>query len=204
MATKTILQTAAGNQENQDRGGIIGHGSKQILIVADGAGGISGGTEAAEVAVEYVRLHARLLDGPESCASIFRKMDQAIAEASDAGETTCALAVLSYEQIFGASVGDSGVWLIGIDTFVDLTRTQYQKPLIGSGAAWPVPFARPRVAGELLLLATDGLLNYAHADRIAAACRGWNAELSAPGLIDLVQYPSGALPDDVTFVLARL
>jgi serine/threonine protein phosphatase PrpC len=50
-----ILKTAAGNHENQDRGAVINSGSGLILVVADGAGGLSGGSEAADMAVEIVR-----------------------------------------------------------------------------------------------------------------------------------------------------
>ena len=39
-------------------------------------------------------------------------MASAIAKDAIAGETTCALAVATPEDILGASVGDSGVWLI--------------------------------------------------------------------------------------------
>jgi hypothetical protein len=35
-----ILQTAAGNLENQDRGLVIHDGSRMILCVADGAAGV--------------------------------------------------------------------------------------------------------------------------------------------------------------------
>jgi hypothetical protein len=180
-----ILQTEAGNPQNQDRGAVIAHGSRQVLVIADGAGGLTGGAEAAEMAVQLVRQHAGLLDGSGSCASLLQKMDQAIAQASNAGQTTCALAVVTNGEVFGAGIGDSGVWLIGEKTLADLTQGQSRKPFIGSGDAWAVPYARQRVAGEHLLLATDGLLKYAPADRIAAACRTWTADSPVPRLTDL-------------------
>src|SRR2546425_11969904 len=88
---KPILLTVAGNPENQDRGLIIHDGSKVVLCVADGAGGLSGGAEAATLAVELVRQNIAVMTNADSCAAVLRKMDEAIARDSIAGETTCAL-----------------------------------------------------------------------------------------------------------------
>ena len=201
---KPTLLTAAGNPENQDRGLVVHDGPRVVLCVADGAGGRSGGTEAAAMAVELVRQHAHLLINAESCAELLRKMDATIAKHAVAGETTCALAVVTPEEICGASVGDSGVWLIPEkENHLDLTHAQERKPFIGFGSAWPVSFLRRRQAG-CILLATDGLLKYTSAERINATCRGHAAEVAAQRLIDLVRYPSGALPDDVTAIVSEI
>jgi len=201
---KPILLTAAGNPENQDRGLVIHYGAGGVLCVADGAGGRSGGTEAANMAVELVRQNAKLLINAESCADLLRKLDAVITKDSIAGETTCALAVVTPEELFGASVGDSGIWLIPANgNHLDLTQAQQRKPFIGSGSAWPVSFQRSRQVGHLLL-ATDGLLKYMSAERINAACREHPADIAAQRLIELVRYPSGALPDDVTVIVSEL
>ena len=156
------------------------------------------------MAVELIRQNACLLRNGDSCAEILRKMDAAIAGDSVAGETTCAVAVVTPKEIFGASVGDSGVWLIPENgTHVDLTHGQQRKPFMGSGTAWAVPF-RHQLRDGLLLLATDGLLKYTSTERIVETCRLHPTELAAQALIELVRYPSGALPDDVTLVLTRL
>jgi serine/threonine protein phosphatase PrpC len=129
-------------------------------------------------------------------------MDAAVAKDSIAFETTCTLAMVTSEEIFGASVGDSGVWLIPEEAIhVDLTQAQQRKPFVGSGSAWPVPFRCRKEVGDLLLLATDGLLEYTSAERIIATCRGHSADVAAQQLIELVRYPSGALPNDVTIIL---
>lgn len=201
---KPILLTAAGNPENQDRGLIVNDGPRVVLCVADGAGGRSGGTEAAIMALELVRQNANQLVNAETCAEMLRKLDAAIAKDAIAGETTCALAVVAPEEIFGASIGDSGVWLIPANgKHLDLTHAQERQPFIGSGSAWPVSFQRPRQA-SCLLLATDGLLKYTSAERINAACREHATEVAAKRLIELVRYPSGALPDDVTVIVSEI
>jgi len=201
---KPILLTAAGNPENQDRGLITHDGPRVVLCVADGAGGCSGGTEAASMAVELVRQNVNILTDAESCAEMLRKMDAAIAKDAIAGETTCAIVVVTQGDIFGASVGDSGAWLIPAKgNHLDLTQGQQRKPFIGSGNAWPVSFQRPRQAGWLLL-ATDGLLKYTSAERIHAGCREHPVDVAAQRLIELVRYPSGALPDDVTVIVDKV
>jgi serine/threonine protein phosphatase PrpC len=201
---KPILLTAAGNPENQDRGLVLHDGSKVVVCVADGAGGRSGGMQAAIMATEFVRQNASVADTAESCSELLRRMDAAIANDSVAGETICALAVMTPQEVFGASVGDSGIWLIPEEGHhVDLTCGQQRKPFIGSGSAWPVPFRHP-IRGGLLLLATDGLLKYTAAERIVETCRQHPVEGAAQRLIELVRYPSGALPDDVTLILTKL
>ena len=161
-----ILQTAAGNPENQDRGLVLHDGQRIILCVADGAGGLSGGTEAASSAVKLIRQNAIRLSDPDACAEALRSMDTAVAKDSDAGETTCALAIVTPDEIFGASVGDSGVWWIPENgNYINLSHAQQRKPFIGSGSAWPVPFRHQNQGGSLLL-ATDGLLKYTSAERI--------------------------------------
>ena len=156
------------------------------------------------MAVGLVRQNASQLSTGDLCAEMLRKMDTAIAKDPIAGETTCVLAILTQEDIFGASVGDSGGWLIPESgAHLDLTQAQQRKPFIGSGSAWPVPFRRSREVGSLLL-ATDGLLKYTSAERIIAVCRDPSADVAAAKLIELVRYPSGALPDDITVILSRI
>jgi len=201
---KPILLTAAGSPENQDRGIVIHDGARLVLCIADGAGGRSGGTQAANMATEFLRQNASAAETPESCSELLRRMDAAIATDSVAGETTCALAVVKADEIFGSSVGDSGIWLIAESgTQVDLTRGQQRKPFVGSGGAWPVSFRHPMRRG-FLLLATDGLLKYTSAERIIATCQQPLIETAAQHLIQLVRYDSGALPDDVTLILTKL
>lgn len=84
----------------------------------------------------------------------------------------------------------------------NLTERQSRKPLIGSGAALPMPFFYNRTENGILLLATDGLLKYASAERIANVRRQQKQAEAARALTELVRYPSGALPDDVTVILA--
>ena len=199
-----ILLSVAGNPENQDRGLVVSDGARRLLCVADGAGGLSGGKEAAIMATDFLRQNSTPLANCEDCVELLRRVDAAIARDSVAGETTCALAVITPDQVFGASVGDSGAWLIPpAGSLADLTARQQRKPFIGSGSARPVAFRHPKCEG-MLLLATDGLLKYTSAERIVEACRRQPLELVPQQLIDLVKYPSGRFPDDVTLIRAKI
>jgi serine/threonine protein phosphatase PrpC len=198
-----ILLTAA-NEENQDRGIVLHNGARLELAVADGAGGQAGGMEAAIMACAFLRDHSASLLGEEDCVELLRRMDAAIATDPVAGETTVALAVVTAHEVFGASVGDSGAWLIPAEgELINLTIRQQRRPFIGSGNAWPVSFRYPRPHG-LILLATDGLLKYTSAERIVETCKNGATEATAQQLIDLVKYPSGNLPDDVTVILGKV
>lgn len=155
------------------------------------------------MAIEFVRQHATLLADGDSCVDLLRRMDAGVSKDAKAGETTCVLAVVGIGEIFGASVGDSGAWLISeTGLLVNLTEGQQRKPFIGSGGARAVPFRHTMLQGSILL-ATDGLLKYTSAERIVETCRKHPAEPATRELTNLVRYPSGALPDDVTLILAK-
>jgi len=198
------LITEAGSGSNQDRGIVVREGVRLVLCVADGAGGVSGGAEAAQMVVSVVSQRASLLNDANACGSMLRQLDILLANDSAAGETTGVLASIENDKIFGASVGDSGAWLIQAgDSHTDLTASQQRKPLLGSGRALPTRFEAP-LKGAALLLATDGLLKYAPAARIATISQIHPPEDAAKKLIELVRYRSGALPDDTTVILTRL
>ncbi|MBI1178899.1 SpoIIE family protein phosphatase [bacterium] len=204
MNISSTLQTEAGGHENQDRASAFVFGSRRFLVVADGAGGITGGAIAADLAIKFVHSQADQMSDSTFCASVLQDMDQSICKNPSAGETTCAVAVISEDQIYGASVGDSGVWIIDEVGVIDLTRYQSRKPFVGSGNARAIPFKNNKSFGAYLLLATDGLLKYASREQIVTVCRESTAELAAKRLIELVRYPSGALPDDVTVILTKM
>jgi serine/threonine protein phosphatase PrpC len=199
-----ILLTVTGNPENQDRGLVVHDGSRTVLCIADGAGGRSGGTEAAALVIRLIRQSVTRITDVESCLETLRQLDAFVAQDSLAGETTFVLAVVTSEEVFGASVGDSGAWLIpATGDIINLTRGQQRKPFIGCGSTNPMAFRHPNIKGSLLL-ATDGLLKYTSAEKITAVCREHPTEIAAQRLIELVRYPSGAFPDDVTVILGEL
>jgi serine/threonine protein phosphatase PrpC len=121
-----------------------------------------------------------------------------------AGETTAVVVAVAGDLLVGASCGDSGAWAVRPDGHIDnLTAGQRRKPRLGSGGAVPLPFSRSGLKGTLLV-ATDGLFNYAKAERIAAVAPGDDLEGVAQSLVRLVRLPGGELQDDVGLVLVRV
>src|SRR5262249_92232 len=144
----------------QDRAEIFCCGSNLILVVADGAGGRSGGAEAAQFIVEGIKkqIASTNLD-PEGLTSLLILLDQEMLPKGTYGETTCVMVVLYENGIAGASVGDSGALVFSKTGTQDLTANQARKPFLGNGCAIPIGFARKQLDGTLLV-ASDGLLKY--------------------------------------------
>src|SRR5690349_8019611 len=114
-----------------------------VLIVADGVGGRPGGDAAAESAVGLVRGAAPSLKATDHMEwhRLAVLIDQALADDAEAGETTLVVVCVTPKRLVGVSVGDSEAWFVTPEGHFDLTGGQQKKPGLGSGMAWPVPFA---------------------------------------------------------------
>lgn len=193
--TTVDIATAAGSA-NQDRAAVLQAADRHILVVADGAGGLGGGTEAAEAVIDAVRGAIAELRFAV-WASVLSEVDRALA---DQGHTTAVVAEVSDESIVGAAVGDSVAWMISDSSIEDLTTSVPRKPPIGSTGARPWPFHARLTPGATLLLATDGFHKYASRSSILD---GVNRGLSAANLIDLARMPNGGLHDDVAVIVLK-
>ena len=205
MTFQTARIVEAYGRELQDRAQVIEREGALVLVVADGAGGRSGGAEAADGAVAGIRAAAKSMQdlrNGESWRRLLGQIDAEILEDAAAGETTAVVVAVTARGIAGASVGDSGAWLISPSSYVDLTADAHPKPFLGTGCAIPVAFSAGPLRGTLLL-ASDGLLKYAGPESICEAAREPDIELAARHLIDLVRLRSGRLPDDVAVLLCR-
>lgn len=199
----TSKQIHASGSDLQDRAEFVWRDSNLVLIVADGAGGTGGGAEAAEYVVRSVknRIHTTELS-PDALNGLLVSIDREMSALACFGETTCVLAVLSDRGVVGTSAGDSGSLVFSKAGVDNLTASQIRKPLLGSGRAIPIGFTRNHFDGTLLM-ASDGLLKYTSQEKIAATVLTADLDAAANKLVDLVSYPSGALPDDVSVLLAR-
>jgi serine/threonine protein phosphatase PrpC len=194
----------AGSRD-EDRIGVFDVAGSLVLILADGAGGRAGGRQAAEAVVAGVQSRSWDLGtrgDANACVAALTALDRDLGAAGQVGETTAVLAVVRDGEVFGASVGDSGAWLLARDEVVDLTRDQVRKPMIGFGHASPLAFG-PRALTERsrLLLASDGLLKYSARERIAQVALGQPLSQAAWSLIECVRLPSGGLHDDTAVIL---
>jgi PPM family protein phosphatase len=196
-------QIHAGDSGLQDRAEYIWCDSNLVLVVADGAGGLGGGAEAAEFAVHGIKKRVVSTDlNSEALNDLLVSLDREMAVRATFGETTCVIAVLSNNGVIGTSVGDSGSFIFSKAGADNLTANQIRKPFLGSGRAIPISFTRDHFDGTLLL-ASDGLLKYTSLEKIAATILAADLDVAASKLVDLVRYQSGVLPDDVSVLLAR-
>jgi PPM family protein phosphatase len=206
--TASLLLGSRGAGE--DRLAVLPCASGLVLVVADGAGGMGGGAEAAAALVAAVHTSAEALaTGALDPSSLLRSHDRRAQPTGGAGgQCTVVIAIVRDADVSGASVGDSGALRSrkplrsGSDAVEDLTAGQQRKPLIGSGAAVPVSFRGPPLDGTLLL-ATDGLLKYASWRRLTEALDHAVLDELPALLLSLVRLPTGALQDDVGLIVCR-
>lgn len=190
----------AAHQHSQDRVGYVPTSFGLCLLLADGAGGTSGGAQAAELFISRMSEVARVCRDVRELIAAFRSLDTELEVHPEAGETTGIVVVVSDSELTGASVGDSEAWFLAEQSVVKLTLEQERKPLLGSGRSAPTVFAVPRTLG-LLLLASDGLFKYTSEQKILSTVRQGASEATLKQCVDLVRLRSGNLQDDLAIAL---
>jgi serine/threonine protein phosphatase PrpC len=192
-----VVEIASANS-NQDRACVVPLDDGILIALADGAGGTGNGALAAQAVVDA----ARRPNIAEYLASTVESLDEELAQIG--GQSTAVFIAVTGGRIHGASVGDSGVWLVGRNGGArELTALQERKPLLGSGAL-PFAFTTTWSKEATLLVASDGLLRYAAWEKIVRVINeAVTLADAAKGLVDLVRLPDGSLQDDVSIVLAR-
>jgi hypothetical protein len=199
----TVDTIEEASSSDQDRVALRVHDDHLVIVLADGAGGITGGAEAAERVV--TALSGAALTGADDAVRAVGGIDLVLAQRTG-GEATAVLARVGWRGpssfvVVGASVGDSTAWARVDGRWCDLTELQNRRPFVGSGRARPARFL-PTGAADALLVASDGLATYAAwSDVLALLDEG-------PGewpwrLVDLARLPSGGLSDDVSAVVVR-
>ncbi|RKZ49450.1 MAG: hypothetical protein DRR16_06000 [Candidatus Parabeggiatoa sp. nov. 3] len=202
---KTDLATAHSENQNQDCAEVIEYPHGIVLIIVDGAGGMSGGREAAEFVIQSIKnqlVSKEAFSNPLIWYNILCQIDHQLYVHPLAGETTAVVVAINEEFVCGASVGDSSAFLLQDNNDIELTAQQWHKPLLGSGIAVPTAYGPSPLSG-ILLLATDGLTKYAPPASIREIVLNNDVEQVANQLIESVRYPSGNLPDDVTVIVCQ-
>ncbi|GAB5405827.1 MAG: hypothetical protein Aurels2KO_40580 [Aureliella sp.] len=195
---ETISLTEKYREHCEDRVDVICAGQRSVIVVADGAGGSGAGDLAAVTVVHEVRTHFETIHSADDWADLLRQTDNRIG----LGETTAVVVDIRPYGIAGASVGDSQAWIIDDGEITDLTQHQRRKPLLGSGECQPVGFTHSALVG-VLLVATDGLFDYAKSAQIARLVERSEFFELTRRCVELVRLPSGELWDDVGIVTAR-
>ena len=196
MTLSYAIETRDGGR-GEDRAACFRGVGCYVFVVADGAGGVGGGRVAAERVAAAAEELARGVYG--SAAEALAQVD---AELSILGCMSTGVIVELREGLLrGASCGDSIAWLIASGGVVELTEHQRRKPLLGAGGS-PVSFPNTPFRGTLLL-ASDGLVNYASREAILVKAIGGSIAASAIEVAELPRMRSGKFPDDVAVVLSR-
>lgn len=182
--------------QNEDRILVERSDRRTIVAVCDGMGNGGRGAQAAELAIS--ELGRVWQDGGFiDWSRTLRRIDQLLKHQIQGGETTCVVAEISDTgSCRGASVGDSGAWMLPAGSPIrDLTINQ-SRARLGSGQAGPSQF-KMQLMGRLLI-ASDGLLKYVRLTDIKTY-----AARSVDALIDSVRLKNGALQDDVAVILVE-
>jgi serine/threonine protein phosphatase PrpC len=199
MATFETAQATQAQQSKCDDRVFVSHLEDRVVIaVADGAGGTGSGGAAAEAVVRAARDQAAHCSTEADWVRLLTQLDHQISP----GETTAVVVDITADRITGASVGDSRAWIVHDGNVADLTARQIRKPLLASGNAQVAGFTTETLQG-VLLVATDGLFNYAKPDLIRQAIYQTDFYALPRTLIDLVRLPSGTFCDDVGIVACR-
>ena len=170
MTLDCIVLVAPRSGAGQDRATVIDLADGKLIVVADGAGGTGGGAAAADAVVDHFRTLAstRAVHDARDLVLELTALDAGLKRV---GQTTAVAIVIRSGSLFGASVGDSGAWLVHGDRFDDLTGNQIRKPLLGAEEARPVGFEAIFAEGTLVV-GTDGLFKYARIAAIGDIARG--------------------------------
>src|SRR5436190_15767787 len=145
-----------------------------LIVVADGAGGTGGGAAAAQAVCDGAIAVFEDAE-PTSWAQHLRSLDALLATVGTGGLSTAVVLHIDGTMVAGASVGDSGAWLISDGEVIDLTERQVRKPLLGTGKAEPVSIGPFQLIGRLLV-GTDGLFKYAPQARLVEAAQRGSVE----------------------------
>jgi len=196
----TVAHKVESGGRGEDRVLVERFGARTLAVVADGAGGTGSGAAAAGMACSIAAQRLRTQDPgtPEDWARCLYEVDRAAVLSG--GQCTAVVVEISEGRVFGASVGDSGAWMLTGKAFIDLTENQNRKPLLGSDEALPMGIGPIDLSGRLLI-ATDGLFKYATESDIAKRAMGVPLNEAIEQLIAGVRLRSGALQDDVGIIL---
>lgn len=197
MPDATIISRVVPASADEDRVARRSFDGAELVVLADGAGGVTGGRQAAD---RIVRHEFRTLRDPADCVDELRRLDNELSSDASRGESTAVLLILREGRVFGASVGDSGAWALTTEAIFDLTGRQHRKPLLGSGIAEPIGFG-PFFFNDRLLVASDGLLKYAPRERIHRVAFMQDVNAAADELIAAALLPGGGLQDDLALVI---
>lgn len=213
MLSVFTFTEAGGHAVNEDALEIQRHpanGDCWFGTLADGQGGQPRGGPAARLACRTVldsaaRLSPDRLRHSATWVGLLESADAAVAADPNSGFTTLIGYCVSDQGIWGASSGDSALWIVDKSRrLADLTKHQIKNPPVGSGGAVIVPFAMNLTDFKIVLAMSDGVWKYVGWDRIAetiALLRGQALVEALAGMARLTG--SQRFQDDFTLVVIQ-
>ncbi len=215
MTTFARTETGLVRQTNEDRFLVREERAATLLAVADGVGGAWGGEIASARALEI--LGERFFTAPPKLA-IPDALADAVRSANDAVVTaghrsghvgaasTLVAAAARDDRLAVANLGDSRAYLVRDGGARQITADHSGKVpnsltrFVGDPAgAQPDMFVETLLAGDRVVLCSDGLTRYVSAEEIARSLGGADLERAANALVDLALARGGE--DNVTVVL---
>jgi serine/threonine protein phosphatase PrpC len=196
LATR-LVEARPGRGE--DRIAVVVKAQQTLIVVADGAGGVAKGAEAAEIVCGTLTSAAEISDWSQW----LMQQDAALLSKNTGQAAAIGLSVSAEGVAQGASVGDCECWLFDRDRCFNLTEQQVRKPMLGDGGI-PVGFSARLAPRATLVVATDGLWKYIPRARIAEAVIKRPLEDALTALVDGVRLRSGTLQDDVAIVMCEM
>jgi serine/threonine protein phosphatase PrpC len=132
-------KASAANRATEDRAEVFERAGALVVVVADGAGGMRGGSTASDAVVEAVRacLASSEIDPTDTrvWSRVLEAADSALAVALS-GETTAVVVVLGAHGIVGVSAGDSEAWVVSDGAIDRLTEAQTTKRIGTAAPSW--------------------------------------------------------------------
>ena len=190
---------------DEDRARIIHVGDTIVVVVVDGAGGMPGGAEAADLAVAGVEHRAGEIVDPEHAVALLLDLDTQCEHDPRAGEAACVIVTVTAEgRTFGASVGDCEAWVVSGDQVTRLTDQQHKKKRLGSGRAEPVAFEAVLQRDAAIVVGSEGLFGYVSQDKVVVVSQQETAAEVADALVAAALAPPVVLADDLAVVVLRL
>lgn len=195
----------AGGSAIQDRLAVYHEPGRWTLVVADGAGGVGGGADAARGVLREVDRILRSpggKGGPDlDWGRVFRDLDERLLADPSVGETTAVVVQIEESGVSGVSVGDSEAWLVREGELTVLTARQCRRRL-GTGVAWPELFRSGPLEGSVLV-GSDGLFGYLEREEILSHLQAEDPDGCLEALEETLRARFRELPDDLAMILAR-
>jgi serine/threonine protein phosphatase PrpC len=199
--------TKSAAPKNDDRIAIKELDGEVSILLADGATGFGYGHLAAQALSDYFQSSFEAQATSRKAKRFLIDADfavrQACAAEAEGADTTGIVLSLLDGRIEGASAGDSQAIVFGSSTY-ELTDKQRRKPRIGNGA-YAEDFTGRIAAGDVMVVASDGLWNQVKLDHVAKAVLTANGlDQAVAKLLAMAKTSTGKFDDDVSVICVSL